>query len=204
MNIFLNVFSYVWDSVTYGFLISVGCVVLIYYIVKGIYPKSAFSPIGKIAVALLLLLSTVQSIMLFGGIKLKSMLSDFEVAALDAIERAERSGDDMRVATDDVLEQYPMLDEFLDDRAVKMNAGDTVLTFFDNAYRAIDEFTTGRILWLVLFYIVGTVVIVATRRQSQKDAVRPMSGDRSGVSYNNRPSSRPTAVRSGRYRNMRR
>lgn len=203
MDIFLSVFSYVWDSVTYGFLLSVGCIVLIYYIVKGIYPKSAFSTIGKFAVVLLLLLSTVQSTMLFGGIKLKSMLSDFEVTALDAIEQAERRGGDVRAATNEVLEKYPMLDEFLDSRSVEMNMGETVLTFFDNAYRSIDDFTTGRMLWLVLFYIVGTVVIVATRKRPQAETMRPMSGDRSSLS-SHRAGSRPTALRGGRYRNMRR
>ncbi|MDR1883846.1 MAG: hypothetical protein LBR26_13850 [Prevotella sp.] len=174
MDILLNSFVFTLlgnalGSIFPGVFLAVFSVGLLFFIIKGFYPKSAFTPAGFIVCFVLFLLLSFQFVLMCGAFKLKSMTDDIKAdincSILSSRELLNRNitPADGREIIDGLLEKYPMLAYYTDPIEFGGNTVQNIAeTVAENIHGFLNGFIWRRVGWSLAFIAASIFIVIRT------------------------------------------
>lgn len=199
---FTGILHHALDCLFIGILLTVLGVGLLFFLIKGFYRNSTFTPLSLVVAFVLLILLSLQSIMLCGAVKVKSMSDDVRMAINQclpeywinkAVEITPAEGQEL---LDHVIDEYPLVGYYVDMADFKgydtTNIADAMT---DEMNSFMNKFIWKRVGWCLLFIITGAFIVIKTM-----DVVHAVRRSRHGGGSPNKQVSSPKHLRGSRAR----
>jgi hypothetical protein len=185
-SLFFGILRNALGSIFLGVFLAVLSVGILFFIIKGFYPRYVFKPAGFIACFVLFLLLSFQFTLMCGAFKVKSMTDGIKADITSILSSRELSS---RVITPaegreiiaGLLEKYPMLAYYTDSTEFSEN---TVQNVTETVANDIQSFLNGfiwrRAGWSLFFIAAGIFIVIRTLGVSHSAGVgkRPFSAHR--------------------------
>lgn len=173
------------DCLFLGILFTILGVVLLFFIIKGFYRNSTFTVLSFVVAAVLFVLLSLQSILLCGAVKIKSMSDDMRMAINQCLpeywinKAVELTPGECQDLLDNVIDEYPLVGYYVDWADFKgydtTNIADAMI---DEMNSFMNKFIWKRIGWSLLFIFSGAFIVIKTM-----DVVNNVKRKRTGGSH---------------------
>lgn len=184
-----DIFHYAIGSFILGIVLTLAFVFLLFFLIKGFYPKNTFSPLSIGVGVVLTLLLIPQMVQLCGAVAIKMKTADVAewldenyVRSNEQIVPLEISEETSMELCDELVRQYPM---------VKYFVGGGIFTGYDtsNICQAIayelnsflNKFIWKSLGWSLLYVLIGSVLVIWTIHRGRK--FQPRTSGRSQTDY---------------------
>ena len=170
--VLFDILSYSISSLIWGILISIACMGLFVFLIKGWYKDATFSPVSYLVGAILFILLSFQCILIVGSLKIINMSDEYEGQITAIVEKQYSptetvSREQASSIIETIIEQSPILKyyigggEFMGFTAKELpNAIGQELRSFMRWY------IFRRILWCLGFVLVGSVCVIKSMSKS--------------------------------------
>lgn len=169
LSLVFDILRYAIGSMFLGVVFTILGVGLLFFLVRGFYPKSTFTPISFFVGTILFVLLAFQSVLICGAFKVKGMSAEIEsrinqyIPATWKVLGHEFDAAESQQICDNLGEDYPLF-------ACYVGLADFSGHNVDNIAQAMREevnrffyrFIWRRVLWSLLFIIVGTFIVIKT------------------------------------------
>lgn len=155
-----------FSSIIWGILITVICLILFFFFIRGWYKNAIFTPISYVIGFFLFLLLAFQCTMIVGAIKIINITPYYETQIQQLISSyfppsQEVTRQESKQIIDWLITKYPILQyyfnsgEFTDDTAqqLPMEVGEEIRSF-------LRFYIMRRLLWCLGFVIAGAVLVI--------------------------------------------
>lgn len=164
-----DIARYALDSIFWGVLLTLACVVLLSFLIRGFYPKASFTVGTFLTGIILFLLLSFQAVLLCGAFKAKSMtdavessVNGYVVSSRTFLEQ-ELTAVEGRRLVDRLLVDYPLLDCCIEDVDFQDCTLNNVATVVADEIRVVlNGYICRRIGWGLFFMFWGTFVAIKT------------------------------------------
>lgn len=175
---FAGILHHALDCLFLGILFTIIGVGLLFFLIKGFYRNAAFTPLSLIVAVVLLVLLSLQSIMLCGAVKIKSLSDDMRMTINQCLpdywdnRAVELSPGECQELLDNVIDEYPLVGYYVDMADFKgydtTNIADAMI---DEMNSVMNKFIWKRVGWSLLFILSGAFIVIKTM-----DVVRKVRG----------------------------
>lgn len=181
-------------NIFWGILLSSACMFLLFFLVRGFYPKYVFNIKTFVVGGVLFIFLTFQSILFTGALTIKKMSNDVGLYINDYVEAYYPVGskittEESQQMFDEVLKVFPLLRKYVDKGTfVGFSTGNIAEAVVGSINKYFNWYMVRRVLWSLLFVAISVFVAIKT---ADIDTHSSSSSRRRGNSYNyNRRSSR--------------
>lgn len=167
-----DIFTYSAGSLVIGVLLTIAFVVLLFVIIKGFFPKSAFSPLSIVVGVIFACFLGYRMVSLCGAVSLKWMCDDFEEYMTSLIPPELRAAD-MPVDkefTDQMmgraLDEFPIFSSFVGSGTFEgMSMSEVAHVMADTLNSFLNQFILEAILWSLFYLAVAAALVVWTMKK---------------------------------------
>lgn len=169
INLVFDILRYAIGSMFLGVLFTILGVGLLFFLIKGFYPKSTFTPISFIVGFILFFLLSFQSVFICGAFRVKSMADEIEVSINRYIPSSWRavdqeiSTDDSQQIVENLDKEYPLFGCYIGWADFQGHTANNVAeAMVDEMHSFLNKFIWRRVGWSLLFIVVGTFIVIKT------------------------------------------
>ena len=171
-SLIYDIIQYAFGSIIVGLLLAVSMVGLLFFLIRGFYPKKTFSPLSILAGIVLAVLLIFRLVPMCGAIALKWKCTDVK-EWLDTnlihpeqylIPRDISSEESVRIA-EELIEQYPIISTFADTGIFEGHTTATISTAMAETLNSyLNPFIWKAIIWSLVYVIVAAAIVVYTMK----------------------------------------
>lgn len=195
MDKILAVFSYAIDSMLLGVFITILGVALLYFLIRGFYPRYTFTPVSLIVGAILFVLLSGQSVLICGAFKIKGMADDIEqsinqnIPMLFRLTGHEYTEKETQEICEQLRDEYPLFACYIGGMDFEGHTPESIAASVkEELHDFLNAYIWKRLAWCIGFILVGMFLVIKTMKMLNNERpARHSSG-----------SSRPMAVRRSR------
>lgn len=196
-----EIIRYSFGSMILGVILTLSFVFLLFFIIRGFFPKSTFSPLSLFTGAVLVILLIPQMITLCGAVALKSMTGDvaqwLDQNLIHSNEYAVPAAISTMQSTeivDVLIHRFPLVDYFVGSGVFEgYDTSNICMAIADELNSHLNKYILEALGWSLLYLMAGAFVVVWTIRRSQTCSGRAYSRHQRA-----RSTTRATAPRYGR------
>lgn len=178
------------SSVLWGIVIALAVMGLVVFIVNAIASNRSMTPLSWIAALIMAIMVCIQSTLMVGAIKAKSIAADLERTVSTAAEKVDEFGSEtvstlgVKETVSAVKEKYPYIKQFADtDDLSTANAKDTAAEIHNAAQHALNWYIVRRVGWSLLFAVIGALIAYKTMDSVRQHSVKLRRGTTSRYVY---------------------
>lgn len=182
--------GHIFSSIFWGIVIALAVTALAVFIVKAIAPNRSMTPLSWIAALIMTVMVCIQSTLMVGAIKAKSIVADMEEAVNAVAEKTDEfsteasSALNIQEKINNVKEKYPYIKQLADtDKLSTANAKDTAANIHDAAQHYLNWYIVRRIGWGLLFTVIGTLIMYKTMDSTRQYGLRLRQGSTNRYVY---------------------
>lgn len=186
MGALFTILRYSIGSMFVGVLLTLIGVALMFFLVGSWKKNSTFTPLSLIAGAVLFVMLAFQSVLMCGAITIKSYGDDVEVYINNLVagvpEQTAFTQQDSQRILENIVDEYPLVGYFIGGADFR---GHTPL---DIAEAMVDElqswanwYILRRVLWSLLFIVLGTTAVIWTMDGVKRTSHRSMRTHRNRI-----------------------
>ena len=180
MDLALDVLHYAFGSMLLGLFITILGVGLLFFLVKGFYPKYTFTPITYIVGAILFILLSYHSILICGAFKIKGMTDDIGESITEYIQYYNTDYYFTQKDTQDIIdalnEEYPLFACYVGSGDFTNHTPSTIVqSMVDEIHDFMNIFILKHLGWCVAFIAIGTFIVIKTMDVYHKTTRRSSS-----------------------------
>lgn len=182
-----DILRYSFSSIIWGILISVVCMGLFVFLIKGWYKDATFSPISYIVGALLFFLLSFQCVLVVGSLKIIDMSDEYESRISTTVDNVYSPSDEVSLdqASDVInmiIDEFPILQYYIGGGEFSGYTAQELPHAIAQELRSFMRwYIFRRILWCLGFVTVGAVCVIKsmskTKKLSSSNLRRPISYD---------------------------
>lgn len=185
-----DILRYAIDSMVWGVLFALAGVALLFFLIKGIYPRYTYSPLSIIVGVILFVLLSFQSVFICGAFKVKAMTDNIERSINSYIPDDWKhyghtfTEDETQQIAENLIQEYPLFGCYVGGADFSGHDVDEIAeSMVDEIHDFMNAYIWRRVFWSLGFVVVGTFIVVKTM-QAYRNATRVKVGRRPGVSSN--------------------
>lgn len=205
----MNTISLLYDILTYsagsliiGLTVTLLLVGLLFFIIKGFFPQSTFSPLSIVVGIVLTFFLGYRMVTMCGAISLKWMCDDFETYINGLIpdemlqEAVSLSETDTDMIIDKSIKEFPILSQFIDSGTfVGYNTSNIAKVMAETLNDYLNQFIWQSLLWSIVYLLIAAALVVWTLKKqwdyrissskgrSSRRHTTGFSGRRSGIGH---------------------
>ena len=163
--VLFDILKYSFSSLIWGAIISVACMALFLFLIKGWYKDATFSPVSYLVGAMLFLFISFQCILIVGSLKIISMTDEYEqqITALvqsyspeDEVSQAQASE-----VIDAIIDEFPILEYYIGGGEFSGFTASQLPAAIAQELRSFMRwYIFRRILWCLGFVAVGAFLVI--------------------------------------------
>lgn len=164
--VLFDILRYSFSSIIWGILISVVCMGLFVFLIKGWYKDATFSSVSYIVGALLFLLLSFQCVLVVGSLKIIDMSDEYENRISTIVDNVYSPSDEVSlVQASDVInmiiDEFPILQYYIGGGEFSGYTAKELPHAIAQELRSFMRwYIFRRILWCLGFVIVGAVCVI--------------------------------------------
>lgn len=177
----IDIFRYSIGNIFWGILLSAFCMFLLFFLIRGFYPKYIFNIKSYIIGAILFVVLAFQSVLFTGALTIKkksnevgNYINDYVTAYYPT--NAQISVEDSQILFDEILKDYPLIRRYVDKGTFTgfnpSNIAEAVVNTINNHF---NWYMLRRIMWSLLFVCVSVFIAILTadvKRQTGRPTKR--------------------------------
>ena len=182
-----DILRYSFSSIIWGILISVACMALFIFLIKGWYKDATFSPISYIIGVVLFIFLSIQCILTIGSLKILDTTDYYEVQIANIVEKTYDAADEVTMgnAADiikSVIDQHPLLQYYISGgEFTGFTAKELPHAIADELRSFMHWYIFRRILWCLGFVIIGAFLVIRSLDKRKRLSKPSYSGK--SISY---------------------
>lgn len=164
-----EILEYSLGSLFWGIFITLLGMALLFFLIRGFYPKSVFTPISFVVGVILFFFLSFQAILICGAVKIKSMSSELELTINSYIPDSWRTYDkDITVAdSQQIVENlgvdYALFSHYIDTAEFRgYTANNIASAMVDEMHSFLNGFIWRRVGWCSFWIILGSFIVIRT------------------------------------------
>lgn len=169
MSLLIDILLNFFGSACLALLLTVAGVCLLFFLIKGFYPKYTFSLVSIVVGIVLFFSLLIQSILICGALEIKSKSEILEIKIHQNIpsyyegSQVEISSLEVQQLLDNLIDDYPVLGYYVDTAEFSgYNYSNITEAFIDELNWFLTKYIWKRIGWSLLFIVGGTFIVVKT------------------------------------------
>lgn len=172
-----------FSSIIWGILITVICLALFFFLIRGWYRNATFTPISYVIGFFLFLLLAFQCTMIVGAIKIINISPYYESQIQQMVSTyfppsQEVTGQESEQVIDWLVTEYPILRHYFDTGEFTGYTAQQLPAVMGSEIRSFLRFyILRRLLWCLGFVIVGAVLVIRSLAKDYKKDVRMLKQD---------------------------
>ena len=187
MAMLFDILRYSFSSLILGVLISIGCMALFVFLIKGWYKDATFSPVSYLIGAILFVFLSIQCVLIVGSLKILDTTDYYEVQIARIVESAYDATDEvsMRHADDiikTIIDQYPLLQYYISGgEFTGFTAKELPHAIAEELRSFMHWYIFRRLLWCLGFVIFGAVLVI--RSLDKRKNIAKRSSHQRSINY---------------------
>ena len=201
MNISLlsDIIKYASGSLVVGCLITALGVFLLFFLIRGFYPKSTFSPLSILTGIVLAVLLAIEMVPMCGAISLKWMIDDYE-HHIDSFVSEYAKNTVMPISKQESMrlfemasDEFPLVNQLIEYAYVEGGNAASVASDIAMAVdEELNEFIWYAIVWSLLYIIIAAFIVIKTLHSYKEVKYKHSRSARSGTQIHSRMGGRHT------------
>ena len=201
MNISLlsDIIKYASGSLVVGCLITVLGVFLLFFLIRGFYPKSTFAPLSILTGVVLAILLAIEMVPMCGAISLKWMIDDYE-HHIDSFVSEYAKNTAMPISKQESIRlfemasnEFPLVNQLIEYAYVEGgNAANVASDIASAVDDELNKFVWYAIGWSFLYIIIAAFIVIKTLHSYKEVKYKRNGSGHSGVRTHSRMSGRHT------------
>lgn len=173
-----DILRYSFSSLIWGVLISIGCMALFVFLIKGWYKDATFSPVSYLIGAILFVFLSIQCVLIVGSLKILDTTDYYEVQIARIVESAYDATDEvsMRHADDiikTIIDQYPLLQYYISGgEFTGFTAKELPHAIAEELRSYMHWYILRRLMWCLGFVIIGAALVIRSLDKRKNIAKR--------------------------------
>jgi len=193
LSLIYDIIQYAFGSLVVGLVLAIGLVALLFFLIRGFYPKRTFSPLSILAGLVLTILLIFRLVPMCGAIALKWKCDDVkewldtEVVHPESYDTPRAiSAEESEQLIEELIERYPIVDTFVgsglfegyDTSNISEAISDTLDSF-------LTPFVWKAVLWSLAYVIIAAAIVVYTMKVKRDMSYTDVSidDDINGISF---------------------
>ena len=167
--IFFEVLRYSLGSLFWGILLTLVGVGLLFFIIRGFYPRSTFTPLSFLVGAILFVLLAFQAVLLCGAVRIKGYSDEVRMCINRSIpaywsgNTVDLTPGECQELLDRVIEAYPLVGYYVDYADFRgFNTQNIADNMVDELHSYLNKFIWRRVGWSFLFVAIGAFIVIKT------------------------------------------
>lgn len=204
-----DILKYSAGSIIIGIVVTILLVGLMFFIIKGFFPRSTFSPLSIVVGLILSVFLGYRMITMCGAIGLKNMCDDFELYVNSLLPddtfQSEKplSESDVDEIISQAIDEFPILSHFVGGGTFTgTNTSNIAQIMAETLSDFLNQFIWQSLLWSMIYMVIAAALVVWTlkkqwdyRLSSSKNHSSTSSGRYSRMSHTSRGHSRSSRYR---------
>lgn len=163
--VLFDILKYSFSSLIWGAIISVACMALFLFLIKGCYKDATFSPVSYLVGAMLFLFISFQCILIVGSLKIISMTDEYE-QQITALVQTYSSSDEVSLTQaseiiDAIIDKFPILEYYISGGEFSGYTASQLPAAIAQELRSFMRwYIFRRILWCLGFVAVGAFLVI--------------------------------------------
>lgn len=164
-----EILKYSVGSLFWGILLTLLGMGLLFFLIKGFYPKSVFTPVSFLVGVILFFFLSIQSILICGAVKVKSMSAALETTVNSYIpdswklQNREITAADSQQIVENLGGDYALFSHYIDWADFHgHSANEVAAAMMDEMNSFLNAFIWRRVGWSLLFVLLGTFIVIRT------------------------------------------
>lgn len=172
-----------FSSIFWGILITVVCMALFFFLIRGWYRNAVFTPISYVIGIILFLLLAFQCTMIVGAIKIIRISPYYEAQIQQMVNShfpsdREVSKQESEQLVEWLVTEYPILQHYFNSGEFTGYTSQQLPIVMGAEIRSFLRFyIMRRLLWCLGFVIVGAVLVIRSLAENHKKGVRVIKQD---------------------------
>ncbi len=193
--ILFDILRYSFGSIIWGILITIVCMTLFVFLIKGWYKDATFSPISYVVGVILFFLLSFQCILIMGSFKIIDMADEYEERITEVVDKSYYPSDEVSQyqasnVLNTIIFEFPILEYYIGGGVFAgFTASELPHAIVQELRSFMRWYIFRRILWCLGFVFVGAVCVIKSMSQNY---TRPRSHRFQNVQYDRRRVSRRT------------
>ena len=169
-----DILRYSFSSLIWGVLISIACLALFVFLIKGWYKDATFSPISYIIGAVLFVFLSIQCILIVGSLKILDTTDYYEVQIANIVDKTYDAADEVTMGNADdiiksVIADYPLLQYYISGGEFSgFTAKELPHAIAEELRSFMHWYILRRILWCLGFVIIGSLCVIKSLSRNQR------------------------------------
>lgn len=172
ITLLYDILKYSASSIIVGIIVTLLLVGLMFFIVKGFFPRSTFSPLSILVGLILTLFLGFRMITMCGAISLKWMCNDFETYVnslipddMDQLEIPLSERDADRIVSQ-AIDEFPILPHFVSSGTfIGTNTSNIAHIMAETLNDFLNQFIWQTLLWGLVYLAIAAVLVVWTLKK---------------------------------------
>ena len=199
ISILSDIIKYASGSLVVGCLITALGVFLLFFLIRGFYPKSTFSPLSVLTGIVLAILLAIEMVPMCGAISLKWMINDYE-RHIDSFVSEYAKSTAMPISRQESMrlfemasEEFPLVNQLIEYAYVEGgNAASVASDIASAVNEELNEFVWEAIGWSLLYIIIAAFIVIKTLHSYKEAKYRRNGSGHSEMRTHSRMSGRHT------------
>lgn len=165
MNVLFNILAHSIGSIFIGVLITIAGIALMFFIIRGWWKNSEFSPISFLVGGILFVLLSFQTILICGAITIKSYSEDVEKGINSIVENMpqdrELKQSEGQQILDNINKEWPLVGHYVNQAYFQGYTSDNIAkAMVDELNSHMNWFILRRFGWCLLFVVTGASAVI--------------------------------------------
>ena len=164
-----EILQYSVGSLFWGILWTLLGMALLFFLIKGFYPKSVFTPISLVTGVVLFFFLAFQSILICGAVKVKSLSAELETSIDGYIPNSwkqygkEVTAADSQQIVENLGVDYALFSHYINWADFEGHSADKVASAMVEEFNSfLNAFIWRRVGWSLFFVLLGTFMVIRT------------------------------------------
>lgn len=169
-----EILQYSVGSLFWGILCTLLGMGLLFFLIKGFYPKSVFTPVSLLTGVVLFFFLTFQSILICGAVKVKSLSAELETSVNSYIPDSwkqrgkEITAADSQQIVESLGVDYALFSHYINWADFEGHSADNVAAAMVQEFNSfLNAFIWRRVGWSLFFVVFGTFIVIRTLGTAQ-------------------------------------
>lgn len=197
--VLFDILSYSISSLIWGILISLACMALFVFLIKGWYKDATFSPASYLVGFVLFVLLCFQCILIVGSLKIINTSDEYEAQISAIVESIYTPSEEVpqeqaSSIIDEIIKESPILQYYIGGGEFSgYKANELPHAIVEELQSFMRWFIFRRILWCLGFVVVGAIIVIKSMKKSYlQQRIRTLTSSKGvqGIRLERKPVSR--------------
>ena len=171
MDVLVNIIMYSIGNLFLGIFLTIGGLLLMFFIIQSWYKNSKFSFISYLVGTILFFFLSFQSVLICGSITVKSYCDEVETAINGWVsnipESVEFTRDDSQTILNNITAEWPLVSYFVRTADFTGHTSANIASsMMDELQIVMNWFILRRVLWALFFIVISSALVIKTMDRS--------------------------------------